>query len=152
MTDFFQNVCGGVSLKYSRRNIAVKSQKVFFFSKSQKLRASHAQCTPQTQARALICQHWKWENVLNSLTDFRGVPSVSICSNFNDLFAISLYLLFYFSKPLCFCADVLHKEYYSASQKKQNPETMECCEQVVGCMTIIIYISWIMINMLSNDT
>ena len=41
---------------------------------------------------------------------------------------------------------------YSASQKKQNPETMECCEQVVGCMTIIIYISWIMINMLSNDT
>ena len=30
---------------------------------------------------------------------------------------------------------------YSASQKKQNPETMECCEQVVGCMTIIIYIS-----------
>ena len=41
---------------------------------------------------------------------------------------------------------------YSASQKKQNPETMECCEQVVGCMTIIIYISWIIINMLSNDT
>ena len=41
---------------------------------------------------------------------------------------------------------------YSASQKKQNPKTMECCEQVVGCMTIIIYISWIMINMLSNDT
>ena len=44
------------------------------------------------------------------------------------------------------------KYIYSASQKKQNPETMECCEQVVGCMTIIIYISWIMINMLLNDT
>ena len=25
-------------------------------------------------------------------------------------------------------------------RKKQNPETMECCEQVLGCMTIIIYI------------
>ena len=41
---------------------------------------------------------------------------------------------------------------YSASQKKKNLETMECCEHVVGCMTIIIYISWIMINMLSIDT
>ena len=41
---------------------------------------------------------------------------------------------------------------YSASQNKQNPETKGCCDQVPGCMTIIIYISWIMINMLSNDT
>ena len=29
---------------------------------------------------------------------------------------------------------------YSASQKKQKPETMECCEQIFGCMTIITYI------------
>ena len=42
----------------------------------------------------------------------------------------------------------LNVSLYSASQKKQNPEIMECCEQVVGYMTIIIYISWIMINML----
>ena len=41
---------------------------------------------------------------------------------------------------------------YSASQNKQNPETKGCCDQVPGCMTIIIYISWIMINLLSNDT
>ena len=34
--------------------------------------------------------------------------------------------------------------------RKNNPETIQCCEQVVGCMTIII--SWSMINMLSNDT
>ena len=44
------------------------------------------------------------------------------------------------------------REIYSASQKKQNRETMECCEQVLGCMTIMIYISWNMVNMLSNDT
>ena len=40
---------------------------------------------------------------------------------------------------------------YIASQKKQNPETKGCCDQVPGYMTIVIYISWIMINMLSND-
>ena len=28
-------------------------------------------------------------------------------------------------------------------RKKQNTETMECCKQVVGCVTIIIYISYI---------
>ena len=32
--------------------------------------------------------------------------------------------------------------YYTVRpRKKQNPETMESCEQVLGCMTIIIYIS-----------
>ena len=43
--------------------------------------------------------------------------------------------------------------YYTVRpRKKQNPETMDSCEQVLGCMTIIIYISWSMMNMLSNDT
>ena len=61
-----------------------------------------------------------------------------------------------FEPETCFCRDdkrkVVLKRLYSASQKKQNTETMECCEQVVGCVTIIIYISLSMINMLSNDT
>ena len=28
--------------------------------------------------------------------------------------------------------------FYSASQKKQNPETKELCDQVLGCMTVDI--------------
>ena len=54
-------------------------------------------------------------------------------------------------------AATLRKEIFKFSytvrpRKKQNPKTMECCEHVLACMTIIIYISWGMINMLSNDT
>ena len=35
---------------------------------------------------------------------------------------------------------VVLKRLYNVSQKKQNPETIEWCDQVVGCVTIIIFI------------
>ena len=30
---------------------------------------------------------------------------------------------------------------YSASQKNQNPEIKGCCDQVPGCMTVVILLS-----------
>ena len=35
---------------------------------------------------------------------------------------------------------------------RKKPRTLKQWTQVVGCVTIIIFISWSMINMLSNDT
>ena len=52
-----------------------------------------------------------------------------------------------------FCRDdkrkVVLKRLYNVSQKK---EPWNNGQKVVGCVTIIIFISWSMINMLSNDT
>ena len=36
---------------------------------------------------------------------------------------------------------MLFESLYSASQKKQNPETKGCCDQVPGCMTVVIPLS-----------
>ena len=71
------------------------------------------------------------------------------CDYYMYMAKVSVNLL---SMPiLAYCHNV-DSTIYSASQKKQNCETMECCKQVLECMIIIIYISWSMINMLSNDT
>ena len=66
-------------------------------------------------------------------------------------------IFFWYVKEIHF-SNLLHQHsekrvtYTVRPRKKQNPETKGCCDQVPGCMTIIIYISWIMFNMLSNDT
>ena len=47
---------------------------------------------------------------------------------------------------------VVLKRLYNVSQKKKKNRTLKQWTKVVGCVTIIIIISWSMINMLSNDT
>ena len=55
-----------------------------------------------------------------------------------------------------FCRDdkrkVVLKRLYNVSQKKKKNRTLKQWTKVVGCVTIIIIISWNMINMLPNDT